>query len=394
MLSEKLLVSFMGFFVLFGFLLVTPVFGSSIMWSKTYGSGYWERATDILQTSDGGYVIVGYAPTEGAGNNDYWLIKTDENGNEQWNKTYGGIHDDHASAVIQTQDQGFVIVGPWLLVKTDENGTMMWNQTLLSGDAKAVLETHDGGYAIAGGHRLVKTNSEGNQVWEKIYELSAIDSFVQTPDNGFALAGVIGSPIDDSYDFWLAKTDENGTLEWSKNYGGYEFDYAFTVVLTSDGGFALSGVTWSFGAGSNNFWLVKTDSEGNMLWNQTYGGESDEQPYSMIQTNDNGYAIAGYTVSYGSGSSDFWLIKTDSNGNPLWNQTYGGYNWDVARSVIETDDGGYALTGETGSFGSGNFDFWIIKTNQQGIIPEFPIWTVLPLFIIGVLAVLIFKKKL
>ena len=120
----------------------------------------------------------------------------------------------------------------------------------------------------------------------------------------------------------------------------------FNIKLqTNDEGYALAGYTNSFGAGGKDFWLVKTDSVGNQLWNKTYGGPGDEVAYSVIQTNDEGYALAGYTNSFGAGGKDFWLVKTDSVGNQLWNKTYGGPGDEVAYSVIQTNNGDYILSG-------------------------------------------------
>ena len=138
-MKSKSLLSYFVFFVLFCSLIINPVFSSSIMWSHTFGGEYGEAARDIIQTSEGGYAIVGFKPTEENGNNDYWLIKTDENGNEEWNQTYGGIHDDHAFSIIETQDQGFIITGEWLVVKIDKQGNMLWNETFLEGIIRSLV---------------------------------------------------------------------------------------------------------------------------------------------------------------------------------------------------------------------------------------------------------------
>jgi hypothetical protein len=164
-------------------------------------------------------------------------------------------------------------------------------------------------------------------------------------------------------DFWLVKTDTAGTLLWDKTYGGTEDDHAYSVVETSDGGYVLAGSTDSFGAGDRDFWLVKTNSTGHMLWDRTYGGTGWEVAYSVVQTLDGGYAIAGYTDSFGAGDRDFWLVKTDSAGNTLWNQTYGGTDDEEARSVVQTSDEGYALAGVTRI--SGVPYFWLVKVHAE-----------------------------
>jgi predicted secreted protein len=137
------------------------------------------------------------------------------------------------------------------------------------------------------------------------------------------------------------------------------------LIQTSDGGYALAGSTQSFGAGSWDFWLVKTDAAGNAQWNRTYGGTSDDEAYALVQTVDGGYALAGYTGSIGAGYYDFWLVKTDASGNEQWNKTYGGTGDDDASALVQTGDGGYALAGRTESFGAGNYDFWLVKTDVE-----------------------------
>ena len=147
----------------------------------------------------------------------------------------------------------------------------------------------------------------------------------------------------------------------NQTYGGTSPDGARSMILTSDGGYALAGSTQSFGAGGTDFWLVKTDSVGTMLWSQPYGGAENDYAYSLVQTVDGGYAIAGSTYSFGP-SADFWLVKTNSAGNHLWNRTYGGTYDDLAYSVVQTDIGGYALAGYTDSYGADGPDFWLVKT--------------------------------
>ena len=148
-----------------------------------------------------------------------------------------------------------------------------------------------------------------------------------------------------------------------KTYGGTNYDVAYDLVQTYDGGYALAGGTSSVGAGGADFWLIKTDANGNMQWNKTYGGTNEDQARTLVQTSDGGYALAGYTYSYGAGSFDFWLVKTNSTGDALWNRTYGGTGIDYAHGLVQTGDGGYALAGMTESFGAGGFDFWLVKAD-------------------------------
>ena len=194
-------------------------------------------------------------------------------------------------------------------------------------------------------------------------------------------------------DFWLAKTDSYGYKEWSQTYGGTDGDYAHSLVETSDGGYTIAGWTNSFGAGKGDFWLVKTDSYGNIEWNQTYGGTDGDYAHSLVETLDGGYALAGDTGSSDMESLDVWLVKADIQGNMEWNKTYGGTNADYAYSLVQTSDGGYAIAGGTSSFGPGDANFWLIKTDAQGI-PEFPSWTILSLVLAATLTAIVYRKKL
>lgn len=153
---------------------------------------------------------------------------------------------------------------------------------------------------------------------------------------------------------------------WSKTYGGVGDEVAHSLVYTSDGGYALAGYTVSFGAGWEDFWLVKTDEFGNMEWNQTYGGIDADLAFSLVETSDGGYAIAGKTYSFGAEGSDFWLVKTDEFGNIEWSERYGGPGEDSGHSLVETSDGGFAIAGLTYSYGAGASDFWLVKTDRYG----------------------------
>jgi len=297
-------------------------------WNKTYGGTGEDVARSIVQTSDGGYALAGYTDSFGAGGQDSWLVKTDSNGNAQWNKTYGGIATDFANSVVQTSDGGYALAGD--TVTFGAGGSNFW---------------------------LVKTNSTGNVEWNQTYGGNGnehADSLVQTADGGYALAGATDSS--GFFDSWLVKTNSDGNQQWNKTYGGTDHDYAHSIIQTADGGYALAGSTPSFGADSTDFWLVKTDSNGNAQWNKTYGGIWGEDAQSLVETSDGGYALAGYHSAL-----DFWLVKTDSAGNAQWNKTYGGTGWDYAWAVEQTSDGGYALAGFTYSFGAGDKDFWLVK---------------------------------
>ncbi len=391
-------------------------------WQQTIGGTDDDGTLSLIQTSDGGYALVGYTRSYGAGEDDFWLVKVDSSGKMQWNQTYGGAESDIAFSLLETSDGGYAIAGytksfgaggdDFWLVKTDDSGNMQWNQTYGGNGndyAFSLVQTSDGGYTVAGYTRsygagrddywLVKTDSSGNAEWNRTYggwDDEGITSLVLCSDGGYALAGMTESfgHGSDRDDFWLVKTDSSGNMEWNQTYGGTIREYGFSLVQTPDGGYAFAGSTCSFGAGNHDSWLVKTDASGNMEWNQTYGGTEADGTTSLIQTSDGGYALLGSTESFGAGANDFWLVKTDASGNMQWNQTYGGTGSDIASSLIETSDGGYALAGYTYSNGAEKSDLWLVKTDEQGVIPEFPSWIILPLFLIATLFAIAIKKKL
>jgi hypothetical protein len=191
-------------------------------------------------------------------------------------------------------------------------------------------------------------------------------ALIRTIDGGYALVGWTSSFGAGYGDFWLVKTDGNGNAQWNKTYGGTNGDAAYALVQTTEGGYALAGYTGSFGAGNRDFWLVKTDASGTMQWNKTYGGTGDDAASTMVQTVDGGYALAGYTWSFGvNWLPDYWLVKTDSSGNMQWSRNYGGTESDYANALVQTVDGGYALVGDTLSFGAGSYDIWLVKTDIE-----------------------------
>jgi hypothetical protein len=248
---------------------------------------------------------------------------------------------------------------------------------------------------------LVIPSATATGGWSRTYggpERDIARSIVQTSDGGYALAGYKDSS--GVWDSWLVKTDAAGNVQWNQTYA---YDYAYSVVQTSDGGYALAGYTDSYGAapgsgGEGDFWLVKADASGTVQWNRTYGGKWWDIGYALVQTSDGGYAMAGVTYSHDTGAGDSLLVKVDSSGNAQWSRTYGGTSQDSFYSVIQTLDGGYALAGETSSysvFRPDIPDFWLVKTDDTGIIPEFPSLFVIPLFLtLTIFATLVRRRKL
>lgn len=311
-----------------------------------------------------------------------------------WTKTHGGGNIDVGHAIQQTADGGYIIAGytrsygamsgrnVWL-VKTDASGNEEWNSALGGNDdeeAYSVVQTTDRGYVVAGYTKsfgaglndmlLIKTNSAGTSQWIRTFGGGQDDeaySLKQTSDGGFIVAGVTSSSGAGSRDLWLVKTDSAGNEEWNRTHGGFSSDGAWSVQQTIDGGFIVSGWTLSYGPGFlGNAWLVKTDSAGIKEWDQVFGGDDADRGYSVQQTNDGGYILSGYTGSSGAGLYDMLLIKTDSLGNEQWNKTFGGTGRDYGHAVQQTVDGGYIVTGYTLSFGAGSDDVWVVKTDAGG----------------------------
>jgi len=411
--------------VLLGISTVSASPSSPTTWTKLYGGALDDQAAAIVQTGDGGYVIAGTTYSFGAGSADFWLVKTDANGNMEWNQTYGGSDSDSVGAMVQTSDGGYALAGQtysfgagdsdFWLVKADSSGNIQWNKTYgepTADGAISVIQTNDGGYALAGYSTdsnaskdlwFVKTDSSGNMQWNRTYGGTGSDnanSVVQTSDGGYALAGTTNSfSYGIPHDCWLVKTDSDGNMEWNKTYDGDGgFDGATSLVQTSDGGYTLAGHTGGFIG--QNVWIVKTDSDGNRVLDVTWGSAEPAQTSSLIRTSDGGYAVSGWTSSlkgFAGFSSYMFLIKVDVNGNIQWNSTYEGLGDSKALFAVQTDDGGYAIAGTTRSTDEGtHYDIWFARVDASGaIIPEFPTWTPM-LFVLGIVAivVVIYKRKL
>ena len=161
-------------------------------------------------------------------------------------------------------------------------------------------------------------------------------------------------------------------LRWDKTFGGSSDDYLRYLIQTGDGGYVIAGETSSYGTGKADIWIIKLDNKGNKLWDKTFGGIDDDWIHSLIQTDDGGYAVAGKTFSFGAGEGDYWIIKLDSEGNKFWDRIFGGSNDDSAYLLIQTNDGGYAVAGYTFSYGAGKADFWIIKLDEKGNLESVP----------------------
>ena len=245
---------------------------------------------------------------------------------------------------------------------------------------------------------LVVVVEADSTMWTRTYggeDGDSAFSLVTTPDGGYAVTGYTDSFGSGYYDAWLVKIDASGNMEWNKTYE--EGSFYSSLVETSDGGYALAGVKYSSGAGTDGF-LIKTDESGKIEWNQTYGGTEDDGVCSLFVTSDKGYVMAGSTESFGAENDDFWLIKTDECGIIQWNQTYVEPRMDSAQSLVKASDGGYVIAGYTlipgPSMSMKYGDILVIKTDEYCVVPEFSAWMIPPLLAIATLAAIIYKRKL
>jgi hypothetical protein len=309
-----------------------------------------------------------------------------------WTKTFGGDSYDLGYSVQQTLDEGYIITGYtssfgagnydiWL-IKTDAGGDTTWTKTfggIFTDMGQAVQQTNDEGYIITGytsssgagsfDALLIKTDSAGDTLWTKRLGSSGDDyaySVQQTVDQGYIVTGITSSFGANNYDLWLVKIDASGDTLWTKMFGGSGIEAGYSVQQTADEGFIICGSTDSFGNGPQDLWLIKTDAAGDTVWTKTLGGDAFESGNTVRQTADNGYIICGCTDSFGAGDFDAWLIKTDANGDTLWTQTFGGSYADLGNSVRQTTDWGYVICGITDLSGYNERDIWLIKTDSSG----------------------------
>jgi hypothetical protein len=363
------------------FFFVLPAF-SQQRWERTYGGARNEQGWSVQQTTDGGYIVAGYTNSFGHGGYDVYLIKTNTSGDTLWTRTFGGANDDEGYSVQQTSDGGYIVSGSTLsfgsgqqvyLIKTNAQGDILWAKTYAGtdyGNGYSVQQTTDAGYVVAGvtnslaNHAqvyLIKTNATGDTLWTKTY--GEVDDdygyFVQqTRDTGFIIAGYTFYS-GNSTQVYLIKTNPLGDTLWTRRYGGTEWDIGCSVQQTTDDGYIVTGNTTSYGNGQNDFYLIKTDVSGDTLWTRTYGGINNDLGRSVQQTLDGGFIITGWT------SDQVYLVKTNSLGDTLWTKTFGGMGDDIGFSVQQTSDRGYIITGYSNSYGNGD-QVYLIKTDSLG----------------------------
>ncbi|MPR33960.1 esterase/lipase family protein [Salmonirosea aquatica] len=395
-------------------LLMVPYFAFSqapaIKWQRSLGGVGDDIANSIQQTSDGGYIIAGYSYYNGGdvtgnhGGSDYWIVKLSSQGLIQWQKSLGGSNGDEAHSIQQTSDGGYIVAGFSNSIDGDVTGNH---------GARGVFDRPSWSDDIW----VVKLSPQGQIQWQKSLGGRGderAESIQQTSDGGYIVAGYSDSEDGDVsghhhpsgyvgffYDYWIVKLNPQGQIQWEKSLSRFSFnDKAYSIQQTSDGGYIVAGESDSLinNRSDSNYWVVKLDQQGQILWQKSLGGSNDDKAKSIQQTSDGGYIVAGSSNSndgdvsgnhigvdffgFPAWSSDFWIVKLSSQGQILWQKSLGGSNYDVATSVQQTSDGGYIVAGDSYSndgdiFGHHEptgyppgpfFDQWIVKLDPQGQI--------------------------
>jgi hypothetical protein len=353
-------------------------------WNSTYGGELNDQGKYVEQTIDEGYILVGQTGSYGSGEYDIWLIKTNALGVEQWNSTIGGSENDFGSSALQSTDGGYILVGStysygagnqdiWL-IKTDTTGTVTWNRTFGGTDVdygSFLQQTNDGGYILVGGTSsygvgntnvwLIKTDGNGQEIWNKTYGVTnkeASGAWVQqTDDGGYIITGRITTDMYPTLNVWLVKTDANGNKLWEKDFGDEFDEWGSCVQQTSDDGYIIAANK------ENDFWLIKTNSVGSEEWNTQYDhSQGLDRCFSVQETIEGGFVLTGY--AYVSSLGDrIWLVKTDSNGNMQWDMIIGSMSAH-GYCCHQTHDNGFIVLGEI----SGNLmDVYLIKIEPEGL---------------------------
>ena len=402
----------------------------NILWQRTIGGSEWDQPAFITPTNDGGFAVGGYSESNISGEKnensrggyDYWILKFDNSGNIQWQRTLGGSEDDYLRKIIQTSDNGFLVLGysssdisgdktenslggtDYWILKLDEAGNIMWQNTIGSNENDTVSDVEqaaDGSFLIGGtasseisGDKTVvgnvwilKLDTNGNIIWQKGYDFfanSLLSNAKLTNDGGFIISGS-GTPGVFS-DYIVSKLNINGGSMWEKIYGGDGEDFLTNFILTGDGGYMAIGQSDSNASGDKtedsqgyqDYWVLKLDSSGNIMWQNTIGGASGDIPLTVIETSDGGYFISGSSLSNISGdktdntfedSQSFWILKLNSVGIIEWQNDIDGSLGERLPKAIQNNDGSFMICGQSSSNISGDktensrgeADFWIIK---------------------------------
>ena len=333
---------------------------NNLLWNKTYGGTNDEKGHDLIQTEDGGFAVTGYTfsndgdVNNNAGQQDFWLFKTDAQGNLQWEKTYGYSGLDYGLSIKPTNDNGFILSGVLDVTSSGGEGNTRQQQTLHAG----------------GDYWVLKVDQTGNLIWSKYFGGLFTDTaydVIPTNDNGFIIIGSSDSEDTDisnnigSYDFWAVKVDNQGILQWEQNYGGTQIDEAYKIIKTNNNNYLIVGDTRSededisntFGAA--DVWAITISEDGNLINQNSYGGENFDVSRSVISDSENGFLICGSSrsgtgqLTQNNGQNDIWVLKTNATGNLKWQTSIGGSNVDFAYGITQLNNNKIITVGETSS---------------------------------------------
>ena len=394
-------------------------FLGEVEYIKTFGGSGEDEILSVVQAEDGGYVLFGTTKSidgditdKTTTDRDYWVLKLNEEGEKLWSKTYGGDADDKGAKITKTSDGGYVLAGysrsdngdvpgnegfhDYWILKIDSGGVIDWSKNYgFSGSDQAfhVFETSDGNYFVTGfldvtasggagndgravAHGVgeywaILMDSNGERIWRRYFGGSSNDrsyAALEADDGGFLMIGASESDdfdIEDdkgSYDYWVVRLDKSGNKLWTKSFGGSEIDVGYSVTKTTDGNYIIAGDTRSMDKDVSNFfgnadaWLVKfSDSDGSIIWEKSFGGMEFDSARSISPLTEGGYVLAAYSrsqdgdTSTNNGSNDAWIYTIDESGNILFETSIGGSGLDLGEQAIETFDGALILVGSTES---------------------------------------------
>ena len=388
--------------VLLSATLVVAQTGPDTSWTRTYGGTAYDEAYAMEITSDGYYLFAGYGSDQSGFGPDFYLVKTDTNGDTLWTRWYGGSSTEVAYDVIECSDGSYAMAGytwsygPGLdncyVVNVEAGGDTNWtsvfgNPNSIYDHAHAIDQTTNGDYIVAGktlsdgyyDFYLVRLDDYGDTLWSQHYGGSADDEAydaLQTNDGGFIMAGYSWS-FGYSADFYVVKTDSVGDTLWTRTFDSWMDDYARSILATTDGGYVIAGYAGYSGT-MNSSYIVKIDSIGDVLWTRTIYGLSYNEAYSIHPTIDGGFIVAGKSEPYMETHS--YLVKLDSLGNTQWTQSYFDYSsvHNAAFDVRQVVDGGFVLAGWKYNNAMYDYDLFIIKTEPDPILltPNPPVVTI------------------
>ena len=365
---------------------------------KTFGGRKFDESFSVRQTNDGGYILAGVTEPFGSRDENVYLVKLDEFGVKEWERTFGGEKSDKAYSVLQADDGGYVIAGETeskgsggvdvYLIKVDSSGKAEWEKTFggsMSDRVFSITHTRSGGYVVAGyttskgagGNDVyvIKLDERGNLEWEKTFGGKGNEvahSISVTDDGGFIVAGYSAGLKEDDFgqntcNIYVIKIDSVGEQEWCKTFGSRRYDEeAWSVLQNADGDFIVAGMK---GVVKQSIYLVKIGRNGVKKWERTYSIDENSKSYSLALMNDGKYVVAGTVQRFFSEReitpSDAFLLKLSSVGRILSLKRFGGNEYDLFRSVATTRDGGLVMAGGTASKGAGEMDVYVVKLNER-----------------------------